>query len=43
LQLASERDEVHGTEELSRWRNVLVAAEDVVRVVAGLQRLEAGE
>jgi hypothetical protein len=28
---------------LSRWGNVLVATQDVVRVVARLQRLEARE
>src|SRR5829696_3376154 len=41
--LESEHAQNHGTEKLSRWRNVLVAAEDVVRVVAGLQSLEARE
>jgi hypothetical protein len=41
--LESERDEVHGTEKLPRWRNVLVTAQDVVRVIARLQRLKARE
>jgi hypothetical protein len=41
--LESERDEVRSTEKLPRWRNVLVTAQDVARVVARLQRLEARE
>src|SRR5262245_9958602 len=39
----SKRNEVDGVAKLAGWRNVLVAMQDVVQVVAGLQRLEARE
>jgi hypothetical protein len=36
-------EQTTGTENLSRWRNVLVPVQDVARVVAGLQGLETRE
>jgi hypothetical protein len=43
LRNTSKRNEIHGTAKLSGGWNVLIPVQDVVRVVTGLQCLEARE